>query len=119
MQCSDIHCHGNCIDGHVGAVTRRRPLPSSPASGRGAFVPCGSRLEARASCGTGFGCRVPGPPPPLLPRKRGRGGPAVRETSRRQVGNRLANRLGGTRFFVGGSRKASGWEEEATEGAAT
>src|SRR3546814_19859448 len=53
MQCSDIHCHGNCIDGHVGAVPRRRPLPSSPARGSGAFVPCGRRLEAPASCGTG------------------------------------------------------------------
>src|SRR3546814_14157917 len=58
IRCSDIHCHENCIDWHVGAVTRRRPLPSSPASGGGAFVPCGQRPEDGApTCWLpGFGC---------------------------------------------------------------
>src|SRR3546814_16797025 len=39
------------------AASRRRPLPSSPASGGGAFVPCGRRLEDRCAIAwlPGFG----------------------------------------------------------------
>src|SRR3546814_11044232 len=64
MQCSDIHCHGNCIDGHVGAVNRRRHPPYSPESRNEAFVPCGRPLDARASWGRALGYRRPARAPP-------------------------------------------------------